>query len=493
MSTRLSLSVSKGAEMASDPCLRVLQAGMLSTVQDLGRQGQARYGVAPGGALDRRAVILGNRLLGNDPGAAAIEMTLVGPGVEFLAPAIIALTGADLGATLNGFPAPLWQPVAVASGDELGFDPGRGGPGARAYLCIAGGIDVPVVLGSRATDLLGGFGGFGGRALRQGDELSLLPPELEREVILSRRLAHDPPDINVTRPIRVIPGPQIDRFTPDGIAAFSGGTFTVTGKSNRQGIRLSGLHIEHQRGPDLVSEGIAHGAIQVPGDGQPIILLASRQTVGGYVKIATVIGADLDRLAQVRTGDPVRFEFTDVAAARAAVAAYQDALGPGAVVDSLGRPRRGGLDGLKMLKGGNELERVSGDWDPDGVVRVLEAVERTGVQFFRLEVERAGISLVADRRGGEAVEQVLPIAELPSQTVVPAPVIGVFYRRTSPESPPLVEPGDHVEAGQPVCVLEVMKTYHEVLSPTSGVLSEFLVEDGQFVEYGQSLCRINPT
>jgi biotin carboxyl carrier protein len=353
---------------------------------------------------------------------------------------------------------------------------------------------VPVVLGSRATDLIGGFGGWHGRALRQGDVLPIGEPSMDRELILSRRLADGPPAVASDQPVRVVLGPQADRFTRSGLAAFTSGTFLVTGKSNRQGIRLSGPQIEHERGPDLISEGIAHGAIQVPGDGQPIVLLASRQTVGGYVKIATVIGADLDRLAQLRPGDEVRFQVTDIDAARTAYQAYAAALGPEAIAAGNGRQRPQLMDGLKMLKGGGAIESAGGRWDPDGVVRVLEAVERTGVRLFRLEVESAGVSLEVDRRAGgaEPAPEASSPPEEPAGTLVKAPVIGVFFRRSSPDQPPLAEPGEPVEAGQTLCVLEVMKTYHEVTAPVSGRLEEFLVEDGHVVEYGQPLCRIAP-
>jgi biotin carboxyl carrier protein len=258
-------------------------------------------------------------------------------------------------------------------------------------------------------------------------------------------------------------------------------------------MRLQGPAIEHERGPDLVSEGIAHGAIQVPGDGQPIVLLGSRQTVGGYVKIATVIGADLDRLAQLRPGDDVQFEPVEIEPARVAFRAYLDALGQEAIASGDGRASSHVADGLTMLKGGEAIERAGGSWDPDGVVRVLEAVERTGVQLFRLSVEQAGITLEVDRRTGD--QTATGIAEAPPEpvgTVVTAPVIGVFYRRPAPDQPPLAQPGQVIEAGQPLCVLEVMKTYHEVTATAGGRLDDFLVEDGQFVEYGQALCRIVP-
>lgn len=479
--------------MSEPAAIRVDSPGLLTTVQDLGRPGQARFGVAPGGALDRAALILGNRLLGNDPGAAGLEMTLVGAGVTFTGGVVIALTGADLGARINGQPAPLWQPLAVGAGDRLSFDPGGAGGGARAYLCLAGGIAVEPVLGSRSTDLIGGFGGWDGRPLRTGDVLPVGEPALPVDDILRRRLKREPPAIEPAFTARVVLGPQRDRFTEHGIETFLGETYAVSASSNRQGIRLSGPPIEHARGADLISEGIAHGAVQVPGDGQPIVLLAARQTVGGYVKIATVAGADLDRLAQLRPHDRLRFQAIEVAEARSALLGYRGRLGEDAIVES---PAAWSGATIERQLSKEEIERVAGTWSPDGVIRVIEAIERAGVTAFALEV--AGLSLRLRRDGarlvpddGEARPADSPPAEAADRQIdVVAPVLGVFYRKPAPDQPPLVDVGQQVEAGQVICVLEVMKTYHEVTAPQSGTLVAFLVEDGQFVEYGQAIARL---
>ena len=315
--------------MTGEPQLVVLQPGLLTTVQDLGRSGLAQFGVTPGGAADRSAAILGNRLLGNDPGAATLECTLAGPRLQFPQGAIVALTGADLGWTLDGLVAPCWQPLAIAPGGTLAVAPMPVGAGVRGYVCVAGGIAVPEVLGSRSTALVGAFGGHEGRALRTGDALPLGPAPADPVAILRRRLAGPPPVIaDGAATVRVTAGPQASRFTLAGLAAFLGGTYVVSARSDRQGVRLQGPEIAHRVGPDIVSEGITRGAVQVPGDGQPIVLLGARQTVGGYTKIATVIGADIDLLAQRRPGDRLRFVEVSVAAARVATRAALLALGP---------------------------------------------------------------------------------------------------------------------------------------------------------------------
>jgi antagonist of KipI len=315
----------------------VLQPGMLTTVQDLGRVGLMRFGVSPCGALDQAALILGNRLLGNEPNEAGLEITLLGPTLVFSGSAFIALTGADLGARLNGDDLPQWQPVAVGPGDELAFRRSwTRGSGVRAYLCVAGGFAVEPVLGSRSTDLWGHFGGYEGRALRSGDEIRLRGARWSPRAILGRRLANEVPSYASEMAIRVVLGPQVDRFTDEGIATFLGSTFAVSVKADRTGVRLQGPVITQASGADLLSEGNAHGAVQVPGDGQPIVLLAARGTIGGYLKIATVVGADLDHFAQLAPGNTVQFAAVTPEEARGSRLAYLESLGPTAVVAAAG-------------------------------------------------------------------------------------------------------------------------------------------------------------
>lgn len=477
----------------SETTIRVISPGLLTTVQDLGRNGQARFGVAPGGALDRAALILGNRLLSNAPGEAALEITLVGPALRFEGAVNVAITGADLGATVDGRPVPLWTPIAVHAGSDLRFDPEPAALGARAYLCVAGGIDIEPVLGSRSTDLLGRFGGWRGRPLVADDSLPVGEPVLPPEVVLRRRLVAPPPRMPRDPVARVVRGPQWDRFTAAGQTTFLGSEYAVSPQSNRQGIRLSGPPIEHTLGADVVSEGITLGGVQVPGDGLPIVLLAARQTVGGYTKIATVAGADLDLLGQLRPTDSLRFAEVSIAEARAAFLAYRAGLGPDAVTEE---PRQFGGGGASLDSLSEEIDRVSGAWDPDSVVSVIAALKASSVTEFAIEDARAGFRLEI-RLGGYG-ENALRSTESSdgqasvsvSDHVVTAPVLGVFYRRGAPDQPPLVEEGQRVESGQTIGVLEVMKIYHEVASTAAGVLAEFLIEEGQFVEYGQAIARI---
>lgn len=286
--------------------IEVVEPGLLTTVQDLGRYGYQRYGVPVSGAMDQFALRGANLLVGNDEGEAGLEITLIGPRLRFLTNTVIAVTGADLAPTLDGQPLPMWQAHEVSRGSTLLFTSIR--DGVRSYLSVAGGIDVPVVLGSRSTFTRATIGGLDGRALAQGDTLSALEGVTtntggKRAMAVSRV-----PVYGHSHKVRVVLGPQDDAFTPHGIETFLSASYTVTSQSDRVGYRLEGPRIEHVAGADIVSDGIPFGAVQVVGDGMPIILMADRGSTGGYTKIAAVISADLTSLAQAVPGDTITFQ-----------------------------------------------------------------------------------------------------------------------------------------------------------------------------------------
>jgi antagonist of KipI len=299
--------------------LAVVDPGLLTTVQDLGRFGHQRVGVPPSGPMDRAAFLVANRLVGNPDAAAALECTIKGPRLEVRQAAVIAVTGAPMGFTVDGQEAPAWTAVRVRPGDIVGFQ--MASAGCRAYLAVAGGIDVPPALGSRATYLRGRLGGLGGRALQKGDLLPVGSPAPAaggdgRTVPAALRPAYP-----AERECRVILGPQDDRFTAEGIRAFLEGPYDVTPQADRMGYRLKGPAIAHVRGHDIVSDGIPLGGIQVPGEGQPIVLLVDRQTTGGYTKIATVIGVDIGAIGQTRPGQRIRFRRVTLEEAHATLVA----------------------------------------------------------------------------------------------------------------------------------------------------------------------------
>jgi biotin-dependent carboxylase-like uncharacterized protein len=290
--------------------IHVTDPGPQTTVQDLGRVGQLRYGIPPSGPIDVRAFVVANRLVGNADGAAALECTLMGPRFTVQTACAMAVTGADAPVTVNGEAAPTWTTIPLAAGDAVRVAAARAG--VRIYVAFSGGLDVPPVLGSRATFLRGRMGGVEGRALKRDDRLHLLPaPPPSRLQIPAASI----PAIESEPEIRVVLGPQQDRFTAEGIAALLGGAYDMLPQSDRMGARLSGPRIAHARGHDIISDGIALGSVQVPGDGQPIVLLVDRQSTGGYTKIATVVSFDIGRIGQVKPGQRVRFHAIDVAEA----------------------------------------------------------------------------------------------------------------------------------------------------------------------------------
>ncbi|MCL5884288.1 MAG: biotin-dependent carboxyltransferase family protein [Deltaproteobacteria bacterium] len=302
----------------------VLAPGLLTTVQDQGRRGFRAFGMPWAGAMDRYAFAAANLLAGNPPGAAALEMTLAGGSFRFEDAAYAAVCGADLGADLDGAPVGNWAAFPVPSGATLSF--GTAGSGCRAYLAVRGGIDVPVVLGSRSTYTRARVGGLGGRALAAGDVLrsgamavseSRSPRSLPPRYIL--------PCGGDAR-LRVLPGPQDDMFVPEGIATFYSAAYRVTDRNDRMGYRLDGPAVRHLCGADIVTDALTPGAVQVPGDGMPVVATADCHTTGGYAKIGAVIGPDLRLLAQVRSREAVRFarcsDDEAVAALRGERAAY---------------------------------------------------------------------------------------------------------------------------------------------------------------------------
>lgn len=276
----------------------------MTTVQDQGRYGFQDRGVPVSGAMDQAAYRLGNLLVGNLRNDASLEITVGGFAAEFLTDTWFSVTGAEQEARLNKQIIPTWSAHQGAKGDVLSLDFGR--KVVRWYVAVAGGMDVPLVMGSRSTYLRGGFGGLEGRALRKGDVLEAGPPM--GPGILSSLPSELIPNYSHEPLLRVVLGPQDDEITEEGLATFLTAEYSVTQRSDRMGCLLEGPLIKHKKGPDIISDATAFGSIQVPGSGQPIILMADRQTIGGYVKIATVATVDLPLIAQALPGNLVRFK-----------------------------------------------------------------------------------------------------------------------------------------------------------------------------------------
>lgn len=288
--------------------LKVLNAGMMTTIQDAGRWGYQGFGTPVAGAMDLKAYKVANMLVGNTAGQAALEFTMMGGEYEFTTDTFAALTGANMNATLDGQPLNNWASFRAAAGSKLQF--GFATEGCRAYLAVAGGFDLPIVLGSRSTHTRSKVGGLDGRSLKTGDELPITPTDLSKlqELQLSAALI---PALDTQVKLRVLLGPQDEDFTEQGKQTMFDSVYKVTSEADRMGYRLEGQVIEHATKADIVSDALCQGAIQIPAHGMPIIMMADRQTTGGYTKIGSVIGADLRLLAQLKPGDTVSFAQVD--------------------------------------------------------------------------------------------------------------------------------------------------------------------------------------
>ena len=298
--------------------LRVIACGPMTTLQDAGRRGYERYGVSTSGAMDGLALAAANALVRNPPGGGAVELMLLGG--RFRAeggPVRLVLAGAAGAADVDGRTVGPYRSFLLRPGETLTVGPSP--EGVYAYLAAAGGFDVPPDLGSVSLHPRAGIGGIGGRPLRAGDPIPLregtdpAAGELSLPAEAARLL-----DRGASAPLRVVPGPQDDHFTEEGLAAFLAGEYRVAQEADRMGYRLEGPAVPHRGDYNIVSDGIVTGSVQVPGNGQPIVLMADRQTTGGYPKIATVITPDLRLLAQRRSGAPVRFKAVGMEEAQAA-------------------------------------------------------------------------------------------------------------------------------------------------------------------------------
>lgn len=298
----------------------VINPGVYTTLQDLGRPGYMKFGIPASGVADRFSAQVANLLVGNEPQAAVLETTLFRLELLALADLTLAVTGGDLSAAVNNAPLAMWQSVSVQKGDRISFQ--RRKRGLRAVLAVRGGFGGPRFLGSRSVFVRG----LMGNPLKPGEVL-----EAENAAVRPPHSGPIPanllPRLSPRTPLRVILGPQQDRFSPQGLETFLSSEYTVSPASDRMGYRLEGSKIEHVQGADIISEAIARGAIQVPGDGLPIIMLWDAQVSGGYTKIANVISADLDGLAQVMPGEKLRFSAVSLEAAHRALREERDQLG----------------------------------------------------------------------------------------------------------------------------------------------------------------------
>lgn len=296
--------------MAERAVLEVMKPGLLTTVQDIGRPGYQQYGIVVSGAMDRYALRMANLLVGNEECAAGLEITLTGPSVKFLDDCLIAITGADLSPLLGGNPVPLWTRLEVEKGMILQF--GDVMAGCRTYIAVSGGFDVPFLMGSRSTYLRAGIGGHEGRSLIKGDILHRCECPSMKQDFRKRLHGELIPSYPDTIELRIMKGPQWDRFAEKSRKEFLASLFKVSPHSDRMGYRLQGPSMQTVDREEQITDPIPDGAIQIPNNGEPIVLLADRQTTGGYPKIGVIISVDLPKIAQAKPGNRIRFSLVDL-------------------------------------------------------------------------------------------------------------------------------------------------------------------------------------
>lgn len=314
--------------------ITIRQPGILTTIQDLGRYGAQKYGIIVGGAMDAISLRIANMIVGNEQGEGVLEVVLFGLSFEFNEDTLISITGGQLHPTIDGKSAPMWRPVFVKKGSILHFKSGHSG--SRAYVAFAGGIDVPNILESKSTYLNAAIGGYEGRALHAGDTLQFGKLSHISEGLITNLQSptsndwsvnyHSFLNFNKHQQIRIMKGSEFDKFTEDSIDALLNEQYTLTTHADRMGYQLEGHPLKMTEEFELISEGVTFGTIQVPTSGQPIVLMADRQTAGGYPKIAQVITADLAKLAQSLPMNQLSFQLVTIEEAEQALFEQEKAL-----------------------------------------------------------------------------------------------------------------------------------------------------------------------
>lgn len=464
--------------------LIVIEPGLLTTIQDGGRWGYQQYGVAVAGAMDTYSMELANRLLGNSPQEALLEMTLIGGVFEVTKKSFMAISGADMGAKIDGRPISLGQSFALEPGQKLSFSFAKNG--VRTYLAIAGGFDIEEVLGSLSTYLPGKMGGYKGRKLESGDALALknMPDGLELRKYPIEKVKKVS-DHNI---IRVVMGPQDDYFSEEAIDIFLKEEYRLTDQVDRMGYRLSGKVIEHLEGPDIISDGILFGSVQISGDGQPTIMMADHQTTGGYTKIATVISPDLPILAQLNPGKKVKFKKLEAIEAQEVYRAWRSEL------DKI-------EEDFVVLNGKEEeMEKLN----VESIGKLMDYFTSSNVgelvfdlDDFHLELRKGNKDTGKSKeKTNEAREDVniekkeRTVSKDPSLVEVEAPVDGVCYRAPGEGEAPFIEVGQKVKKGDTLLIIEVMKMMNEVVAPSEGHIVSIDFENEERVEAGTVIVTI---
>lgn len=447
--------------------VKVIKAGACTTVQDLGRIGYQKFGIPVAGVMDEFSASVANYLVGNKREEAVLEVTYLGPSLEFQEEMVIAITGAALSPKLNDMGIANWESLRVQKGDVLSF--GGVKSGVRAYIAFAGSIDVPVINGSKSTLMKSKIGGFQGRMLQNGDFLSI---QVRQEEKLKRVDERYLPKYEHHNRIHVCLGPQDDYFTEKGIANFFQKPYTITANADRMGIRLEGESIEHKEKADIISDAAMIGSIQVPADGKPIILMADRQTTGGYTKIGTVIKEDIVKLAQMGPNHTIQFEEITMEKAQQK---YRDF-----------------YKNLKELQL-NLQEVIIEDEDTSAVIDSILPMLIEGEESMRkfkvsidgrvhmVEVEEIGGSPVSSKASADIITN--PMDSKIAKEKVTVPITGTLTKIA-------VKEGDVVKEGDLLFIFEAMKMENEALSSCNGVVGIIHKKLGDVVDADEIVLEI---
>lgn len=284
--------------------IKVINPGVLTTIQDCGRIGFQQYGIPISGAMDLLSLQLANILVDNDKNEACLEMTMVGPTIEFNFNTSIAITGADMMPQINGNSVRMYETIYIKSGDVLKFSTAKSG--FRSYLSVQGGFDIPKVIGSKSTYIRGKIGGYEGRKLKNEDEIKI--NKISKLASKRKIPYHMISEYKQKEIIRVILGPEEESFSKLGLKTFLNSEYEISNQFDRMGYKLNGPKIDHKTKPDIISTGITLGTIQVSGNGQPMVMLSDKQTTGGYTRIANVITIDIQKFGQLKSGNKIKFE-----------------------------------------------------------------------------------------------------------------------------------------------------------------------------------------
>lgn len=465
--------------------IRLTTSGMHTTVQDEGRNGAQRHGFSVSGVMDRFSFRLANLLVGNDRNEAVLEMTLAGASFEFTTSNSVALTGADCSPRLNGKPVDMCRTLSVEAGDKL--TTGAISNGTFSYIAFSGGLDIPEVMGSKATSTRYGIGGFNGRTLKEGDFISFKETGETREIdrswfglSMQSRKKHE------TVKIRVIPSQSSGSFTTDDLKKFFESEFKISSQSDRMGYRLNGPEVKSSE-QAVISEGTVLGDVQIPPDGRPIVLLADRQTSGGYPVIGTVCTVDIPKIVQCSSGQKIRFKQTSLEKAQTLLKQQE------AFFKTLEKAEVDPNHVEETEKHNIETE----EWDLTKIKALINTVGDSSLTTFSYEKDK--IRLKMDKRPLEKERNVASTPPEIKQVTEPvrsnvstihSTLVGVFYCNIHSDATLLVETGMKVCEGQLLGRIEAMNNSYEIKADKSGVIQTICVSDGQMVEYGQPLMHV---